>query len=111
MVDDTWWTENGLSLVLGLGLGLVYLLTTYVTHRRAERNETERSLQIVMGGMLLRLTLAVVLITLTLLLAPVRGLVFIGTFMLVFLAGLALEIGRLHRGSQGPGERSARKGA
>ena len=87
-----------LSVGLGVAFGLGYYASSVVTHRFAARHPAVFFI-IALGGMLIRMTLCLAGITLTLALLPVAALPFIGTFMVFFVVGLTLEISRLHRSS------------
>ncbi len=86
-----------LSIGLGAGIGLAYGGFSYLTYRRALSAPRHRFQVIVWGGMLLRMFAALVSIALIVALAPVRPLVFVGAFFIVFALSLALEVYFLHR--------------
>ena len=88
----------GLSVVLGVAFGLAYYASSVVTHRIAARHPRVFFV-IALGGMLIRMMLCLAAVALALVFLPVRPLAFVGTFMALFVVGLALEITRLHRSS------------
>jgi len=88
-----------LSVALGVGIGLSYVLASLVSLRLAARFDRAPAFMLVFfGGMLVRLVLALVLVGLVLALLAVQAGVFVGSFLVVFLIGLIVEISRLHRG-------------
>ena len=81
-----------LSVALGLGLGALYVGTSFLANRYAVRQEQRRFMVIVLGGMLVRILVALVLVALALLLLPVKPGPFIGCFFIVFVIGLVGEV-------------------
>ena len=91
MSADLWW-----SLGLGGGIALLYSIISYAVDRRALRASRSRFVKILVGGMLVRMALVLVLLTLVLLFVSVRVGAFIGSFIVLFFAGLLVEVLRLH---------------
>ena len=87
-----WWSAG-----LGIGIGLLYSLASLVTNRVALRQEQGLFMMLVLGGMLVRMLAALVAVILILWLIPVEQVVFIGSFLGVFVIGMALDVWRLHR--------------
>ena len=86
-----------LSIGAGGSLGLLYVFASWLTVRLAAGRPNQQFLLLFFGGMIARMGLALVLVTLALLLAPVRQGVFIAAFLIVFLMGLAAEVFFIHR--------------
>lgn len=84
-----------LSVGLGIGLGLVYLAASYLSNRRAMRSR-RNALLIVVGAMAIRILLALLALVAILLLLPVAPVAFMGSFFVMFIFGLALEVWVLH---------------
>ncbi len=93
MVDDLW-----LSLGLGGGIGLMYGVASRLTHRYAMHQSDRRFFGIFLGGMGIRLGVALALVFGILATVPVQGPVFIGSFLLIFVIGLVVELAGFYRG-------------
>ena len=87
-----WWSAG-----LGIGIGLLYSLASLVTSRLALRREQGLFMVIVFGGMLARMLAALVAVVLILWLIPVEQVIFIGSFLGVFVIGIGADVWRLHR--------------
>ena len=85
------------SLGLGLGVGLLYHVASYLTYRRAVRYEGSRFLKIFMGGLAVRMFVVVSVVALILVAAPVHRAAFVGSFLTALLVGIFAEVLRLHR--------------
>lgn len=81
-----------LGLGLGTGIGLVYGLASYAANRFAMRQNQRLFMLIVIGGMLVRMLVALALVALVLLALPVDQVSFIGSFFVVFVIGLIGEV-------------------
>lgn len=92
MVNGFWF-----SALIGVGLGVMYGLSAYLASRTAMNRSHRSFMLLVLGGMMARLFLTILIITLILLLVPVNKLVFVVSFFVIFVIGLALEILILHR--------------
>ncbi|GIV58126.1 MAG: hypothetical protein KatS3mg042_1039 [Rhodothermaceae bacterium] len=92
MAADFW-----LSLGLGAGIGLLYGGVSYLTCRRALPAPKRRFLTLVWGGTVARLFAALALITLILVLVPLRVPVFLGVFFAFYVLTLVAEVYVLHR--------------
>ena len=90
-----------LGLVLGSGLGVLYILASFLMLVLGARNSarTRRFYRIVLGGMLVRMAVALLLFMLGALLLPVGVPAFTLAFFFVFVVGLAGEVAWLHRNS------------
>lgn len=86
-----------LSIVLGVGLGLLFTLASHLTHRLAAGTGDRRFFRIVIGGVVARLIAAATLVVLVLSLFSVDAAQFAVSFLVVFSLGLAREIRWLHR--------------
>lgn len=91
--------EVWLSLGLGSGIGVLYGTASIAAASLASRHGDATFMTVFFGGMVVRLFLAVLIITLVLVLVPIRAFVFLASFLLVFFAGLVLEVWLVHRGS------------
>jgi hypothetical protein len=91
----------GLSLVLGGSIGVLYIAASLLTHRWAARHRTQRFLAIVLGGMLVRMIVALTLVGGIAAFVPVHLPSFIGAFFATFVAGLMIEVVLLHRRGAG----------
>ena len=87
-----WWSAG-----LGIGIGLLYSLASLVTNRVALRQEQGLFMMIVLGGMLVRMLAALIAVVLILWLIPVEQVIFIGSFLGVFVIGMVVDVWRLHR--------------
>lgn len=98
---EGWWFGVG----LGAGLGLLYSVASWVTARFAARRQSrEQFMALFVGGMLVRMALALVVIALILLFARVPAGAFVGGFLVVLVAGMALEVAAAHQGVWTSGE-------
>lgn len=94
-MPSKWWLDVG----LGVGLGALYIAALLLTTRYAVRRKSSRRFMLIfIGGMAARAALALITIVLILLLVPVDAPRFVGSFLVVFLVGLALEVRMVHRG-------------
>lgn len=82
---------------MGTGIGLLYGLASSLTHRRAARLEDRQFMLVVLGGMLARMLLALGSVTVVLVLVPVQTLAFLGSFLVLLVGALLVEIARLYR--------------
>ncbi len=80
------------SLGLGIGIGLSYHLASYLMYRRALRAGGSRFIGLYLGGMTLRILVALAVFTIVLAFAPVREAAFAGSFLAVLVGGLAVEV-------------------
>lgn len=88
-----------LSFGLGAGIGLLYCLASRVTHRLADGSGDRRFFRIILGGVMIRLLAAVMLVVLVLSLLTINARVFSASFLLVFAGGLTYDVWWLHRRS------------
>lgn len=95
--DDVW-----LSLVLGTSLGILYIAASFVSNRYALKS-ADRFMIIVVTTMLIRISLALVVLIGILLTLPVASMAFLGSFFVVFVIGLVLEVRFLHRNTSARG--------
>lgn len=85
------------SALLGLGLGLLYGLASYVTYLLAMRVSDAYSTAVVLGGVLFRMTFFLAAIALTVTFTGVDEFEFVGAFFVTFVLVLILEVYLLHR--------------
>jgi len=85
------------SVLSGVGIGVLYVLSAYMTFRYALSRGQRMFLIIALGGIGIRLFVAISVITLVLVLSPVNQPAFLGGFFAVFVLGLILEVLMLHR--------------
>lgn len=88
-----WW----LGLGLGISIGVTYIAASVLTHRWAARRAAKQFLTIVLGGMIVRMIVALALVGGIAALAPVHIPSFIGAFFATFVIGLIIEVVLLHR--------------
>ncbi len=96
VLTPAWWW----SLGLGVGIGVLYSVASLLANRYAMRQDQQRFMLLVIGGMMARIAATLVLVALVLVLLPVQQVAFIGAFFGVFVIGLAVEVLSLHRGLQ-----------
>ena len=89
--------EVWLSAGAGGGLGLLYVLASWLTARFAAGQPSQQFMLLFFGGMIARMALALALMALALLLAPVHPGALVVAFLIVFLMGLAAEVFFIHR--------------
>lgn len=90
-----------MGVVLGAGLGVAYGASSLLINRWALRFDEHRAFMIVsIGGLVLRLTGALLVVAITLLFTSTPVTPFVGTFFIIFVLGLALEIAILHRAAK-----------
>ena len=76
--------------MLGALLGLCYVAASVIVTRLARR--TQRFVLVVLGGMLVRMAAALVILVTCVLLLPVSIPALIAAFLCVFLVGLGVEV-------------------
>lgn len=84
-----------LSLGLGAGLGILYIAASFLSNRQALKSR-QRFMLIVVTAMLARILLALILLIGIVLLLPVSPNAFLGSFFVLFVVGLILEVWFLH---------------
>lgn len=93
----SWW----FGAAIGAGLGLAYGGASLWINRWAMRFSNPRIfVYLSIGGIVVRMAVALSLVALIMLLTPIHLIAFIGTFFIVFVLGLALEIAILHRSAR-----------
>ena len=97
------------SAILGLGIGGIYVLLVFLGLRVALRRKKHSFMNIIFGGMAIRLFLSVAAIAIVIALAPVDKAVFLTVFLGVFLIGLIVEVVLLHRQQGSPQKRDSRR--
>jgi hypothetical protein len=88
------------SALIGIGLGVFYGLSAIFVTSWAMNKSHRSFMLLVLGGMMARLFVTILAITLILLLVPVDTMVFIISFFVLFVVGLVLEVVLLHRRQQ-----------
>lgn len=88
---------NGLwlGIACGLGLGVLYIVASYLSNKRALRSG-RNALLIVVSAMMLRIVLALGALVAVMLLLPVAPTAFLGSFFVMFIVGLVLEVWVFH---------------
>ncbi len=87
------------SALIGLGIGAMYVLMVFLGLRLALRQKKHSFMAVVLGGMALRLFLAVGVIAIIVAVTDVDKVVFLATFLGVFLIGMIVEVVFLHQHS------------
>lgn len=85
-----------LSIGLGAGLGIFYLLASLISSKRALRSR-QGFILIVVGMMMIRLLVALVFLVGILVWLPVSDVAFLGSFFVIFVIGLVTEVWMLHK--------------
>lgn len=85
------------SVLLGAFIGAMYVIAAYFSFRFAHGRSQKIFLMVALGGIGVRLFVAVALIALVFALSPVNQPAFLGGFFAVFVLGLILEVTFLHR--------------
>lgn len=85
-----------LSIAIGLGIGVLYVAASYISNLRALRSKRALML-IVVATMLLRICIALVALVGVMMLLPVTPTAVMGSFFVMFIGGLTVEIILLHR--------------
>ena len=83
-----WWASVG----LGAAMGLLYIVISLLAHRFALRRGPRTFMMIVVGGMTVRVGVALVAFVLILYLLPIEQTAFVGSFFGVFIVGLIVEV-------------------
>ncbi len=91
MLADGLW----LSIGLGAALGVAYVAVSFLSNKRAMRSG-RHALLIVVAAMTARILVALTVLVAVLLLLPVAPTAFLGSFFVMFILGLAVEIWFLH---------------
>ena len=94
------------GVLIGAGIGASYVLSAYIMFRFALSRGQRMFLIISLGGIGIRLLVAISAITLILVLSSVHQPAFLGGFFAVFVLGLILEVLMLHRGQQAASQKS-----
>ncbi|MEM1126520.1 MAG: hypothetical protein AAGI71_07705 [Bacteroidota bacterium] len=85
--------STGVSAAIGSGLGLVYVASSLWGVRRALRaQDAERFMLFALGGMSVRLFVALALFALVLAATSVQRPAFVAAFLTLFVIGLVIEI-------------------
>ena len=100
-MEDGFW----FSAVLGSGIGGIYVLLVFLSLRLAVRRSKHSFITVILGGMGIRLFLAVTAIVIIIALVPVDQVVFLTAFLGVFLIGLTIEVVILFRQKGSPESR------
>lgn len=92
MTDGIW-----ISVLSGAGIGAAYGVASWIMTRRAMRRPVRSAMTAVLGGMLLRLAVATVVLVAAFLLLPVDTLTLVGSFFACYLVAMIVEIITVHR--------------
>jgi hypothetical protein len=92
-----------LSIAIGVGIGVVYVAASYISNVRALRRKRDLML-IVVATMLLRISIALIVLVGIIMLLPVTPTAVMGSFFVMFIVGLVVEIFVLHRRDAEPVE-------
>lgn len=84
------------SVGLGVGFGLAYLALSLITHRLARRFGVH-AIQVELGGVVARLLIALLGVTVVLAVVPVTRGAFVLAFLATFALGLVFDTARLAR--------------
>ena len=93
-----WWASVG----LGAAMGLLYIVISLVVTRFALRQAPRTFMMIVVAGMTVRLGLALIAVVLILYLLPVEQTAFVGSFFVIFIAGMIAEVLYVRRAAPAP---------
>lgn len=86
------------GIAWGGGLAVLYGASSLATHRWALRvRDRNRFLAITVGGLVVRMAVALAAVGLTLSFVPVHEAAFMGSFFGVFVVTLIIEVLHLHR--------------
>ena len=88
-----------LSIGLGIGIGLCYVAASYYSNQRALHSSN--FMLLVVSTMMLRMLVALILLIGILITLPVSDVAFLGSFFVIFVFGLAMEIRTLHLQQRG----------
>ena len=83
-----------LSIGLGIAIGLCYVAASYYSNQRALNSRN--FMLLVVSTMMLRMFVALILLIGILMTLPVSDIAFLGSFFVIFVLGLAMEIRMLH---------------
>ncbi len=86
------------DIAFGIGLGILYGVAAYLNFLWAMRRSGASFMVIALGGMIIRMTLAALLVALGVLLFGVQENPFFLAFALTFMVVLALEVLAMHKG-------------
>ncbi len=92
MTDGYW-----ISALAGAGIAAIYSVAAFLLGRLAMKSSQRTFMMIVMGGTVARLFVAMIILTLIILFAPVNQMAFLAGFFAIFVIGLAGEIVTLHK--------------
>ncbi len=92
MYADEFW----FSIALGVGLGVAYVAASYFSNKRALRSK-QNPMLVVVATMMVRIFVALVVLVGVIVLLPVTPTALMGSFFVIFVAGMTAEIWLLHR--------------
>ena len=78
-------------------MGLLYTVVSLLAHRFALRQAPRTFMMIVLGGMAVRMAVALIAVVLILYLFPVEQTAFVGSFFGVFVLGMIVEVRYVRR--------------
>ena len=79
------------SACLGGGIGLLYVAMAYGTQHVAVRREGSGFMNVIVGGLLVRMVVLLLLVGTVLALVPIHVLAFVIALVVILLAGLGLD--------------------
>ncbi|GEM_PF-4105659 len=85
------WMGLGMGTLLGVGYGMA----SYLSVRWASRFEGTKFIKVLVGSMVARMAAALALVAAVITAKRVDGLFFVGSFLLLFVAGVIVEIMQL----------------
>lgn len=86
------WMGFGMGTLLGVG----YVIASYLAVRWASRFEGGKFVKVFVGSMVVRMMVALALVAVVLSSKRIDGLFFVGSFLLLFIAGVIVEVMQLH---------------
>lgn len=80
------------SIALGMGIGLLYGVASLLGARLSKGRNAQQFTTIILGGMVIRIVVAICVIAVILIWIPVETLAFIGAFAATILVVMVVEI-------------------
>lgn len=102
MTEGIWF-----SPIAGAGIAFIHSVVALWLGRLAQDSSDRTYMMILMGGMVARIFVTIIILTIVLLLTPVNKMTFLAGFFVVFTLGLTAEIVVLHRRQQAMSQSSS----